>query len=96
MCDISRFMNADLISAVVRHKITIHICNKTSFTYAGLSWYWKVFFPSTPLSYHKERYYKSWSEVLTSSPPLLRELLPSTATLTNSSFPVNDGLKHHY
>jgi len=71
MCDRCRFMNAELISAVVRHKITIHICDKTSFTYAGLSWYWKVFFSSAPLSYHKEGFYKSWSELLISSlPPL--------------------------
>jgi hypothetical protein len=67
ICDIRRFMNAVLNSAVVRHKITFHICDKTSFTYAGLSLYWKVFFSSAPLSYHKEGFYKSWSEMLTSS-----------------------------
>lgn len=39
MCNSCRLMNAEFISAVVRHKITIHICDKISFTYAGLSWY---------------------------------------------------------
>jgi hypothetical protein len=73
MCDSCRFMNAELTSAVVWHKNTIHICDKTSFTYAGLSWYWKVLFSSAPLSYHKEGFYKGWSEVLSSSlPPLTR------------------------
>jgi len=96
MCNSCRLMNAAFISAVVRHKITIHICDKTSFTYAGFSWYWKIFFSSVSLSYHKEGFYKSSSEVLTSSLPLSRELLPSTATLTKSSFLVDDGMKHHY
>ena len=68
MCDSCRFQ---LISAVVRHKITVHICDKTCFTYAGLSWYWKVFFSSALLSYHKEGFYERCIEVLTSSlPPL--------------------------
>jgi len=96
MCNSCRFMNAEFISTVMRHKITIHICDKLLsrtqvFPGIGNFSFPLLLFPTTKKDFARARV-----RCLLVLFPLSRELLPSTATLTKSSFLVDDGMKHHY